>query len=47
MRETFQQLKSDFNLPKKMVLFASMTPFKNDENCFSFHYKSPFRSRDI
>ena len=39
-------LKSDSHLPKKTFLFASM-PFKNDEKCFLFQLKSPFRSQDI
>ena len=41
-------LKSDSHLPKKFVLFASLKrPFKNDEKCFLFDLKSPFRSQNI
>ena len=32
---------------KKIALFASLKPFKNDEGCFLFHLKSSFRPQDI
>ena len=41
-------LKSDFQLPKKFVLFPSMeTLMGNDEKCFLFHLKSSVCSQDI
>ena len=36
-------LKSDSHLPKKIYLL-NLKPFKNDEKCFLFHFKSSFHS---
>ena len=41
------QLKSDSQLPKKFLLFASWKHLKSDENFFLFHPKSSFRSQYI
>ena len=40
-------LRSGFQLSKKLFLFASVKTIKNDEKCFLFHSKSSFRSWDI
>ena len=40
-------LKSGFQLPKKIVLFASMKALKNDWKCFLFYYEIYFYSQDI
>ena len=39
-------LKSDSNLPKKVLLFASMIALQKDEKWFLFHVKSSFCSQD-
>ena len=41
------RLKSDSQLPKNFVLFASLKTLKNDEKCFLFGLNSSFRSQDI
>ena len=41
------RLKSDSQLPKNFVLFASLKTLKNDEKCFLFGLNSPFCSQDI
>ena len=38
-------LKSDSQLPKKTLLFASLKALKNYEKCFLFHLKSSLRSQ--
>ena len=40
-------LKSEFQLPNKIVLFASMKAFKIVEKCFLNHLKSSFCSQNI
>ena len=40
-------LKSGSDLSKKVGLFTSLKPFKNDEKCFLFNLKSSFRFQDI
>ena len=39
-------LKRDSYVPKT-VLLLQWKPFKNNEKCFLYHLKSPFRSQDI
>ena len=41
------RLKSDSQLPKNFVLFASLKTLKNDEKCFLFGLNSSFCSQDI
>ena len=40
-------LRLDFHLSKKVVLFSSMKLFKNNEKSFLFHVKSSFHDLDI
>ena len=40
-------VKIELSPSKKMFYLLPWKPFKNDEKCFLFHIKSPFRSKDI
>ena len=44
---TGKLLKSGSHFSKKIVLYFSLKPFKNDKKCFLFHLKNSFHSQDI
>ena len=42
----YNLLKSDSHLPEKRFYLLQRQPFRNDEKCFLFHFKSSLNSQD-